>query len=350
MSNVAQEMEMKVISEDRKDLFRTARPANRPDINSHKLISDFSASEHFMSSAFHKFYEKSEVHSKGDCPIYEDPRVETLKSEWKFCPIMQKQYNYKCCIYFGLFRLKLQKILHSIPCHILVSLLVLIGVSIVVFQLFLASPEFAICRSDEDCENKCNNNTELSRNGTEQLVCGYVGLTHQCVRERDTTTDVGRILRIMTISILSIFLVEIAIKIFAFGLTFFKKCFEVFDAVVVIVSFTLDVMEFFFEERKLIILFGLLIILRLWKVVHVITSSFAAYEAMKKDKRKRKAKKQFKEEAEHHLGLMKEYDYAKCEIIRMRELLVGMDVNPFPPEYELTELEVSTAGCIPKAV
>ena len=337
----------KVISNDRIAFFRAARSNKRPDIDSNKLISDFSPAGNFQSPAFQRYSDEIEDPPKGTPLPLTDPRVEKLRNEWKYCPIMQKQFDYKCCIYLGLFRLKLQRILHSIPFHIIVSLLVIIDVLIVILELTVETRQLAHCRSEEDCLDKCNNTqthtqpqnyTEL-KNETEHLICGFVGLTHRCVLESEATPDVSRILSIMTITILSIFVLEVLIKLFAFGFGLFKKCFEVFDAIVILISFIIDVVHFFFEENELVILFELLIILRLWRIVRIITASIAAYNAVKEEEEEKKTKMKFDEEAKHYLSLIKEYECARCEIIRVRELLVAKREDPFPPEYRLTREE-----------
>ena len=339
---------IKEISNERKAFFRTARPNKRTDIDSNKLVTDFSAIENFKSTQFRKFSEKEQTKSESDdLRVYEE-RIEKLKNEWKYCPIIRNQFdNNKCCIYTGFFRLKLQKIIHSIPFHIIVSLLVIIDVLIVILELTIETRQLAFCSTESDCEDKCNcteTPTKAHKNETEHLVCGFVGLTHQCVLESQETPDVSRILSIVTITILSIFLVEILIKLFAFGIRFFKKCFEVFDAIVVITSFIFGVVQFFLEENEFLIFFELLIILRLWRIVRIITASIAAYNAVEEEKNENKLNTQFNEEAKNHLGLMKEYEFAKCEIIRIRELLITLKENPFPREYGITREEASCVG------
>ena len=351
--DLTSELGIEEICEDRKAYFRSARTNKRSDIDSNKLVPDFPATEKFNSTIFQKFSDINErpmsnTSDSRSLPIYVDPRIEKLKEEWKYCPCMQKQYDHnKCCIYTGFFRLKLQKILHGIPFHVIVSLLVIVDVLIVLLELTIDTRQLAMCSTEEDCVNQCNYTnmpTEMHKNETEHLVCGFKGLTHQCIPESEATPNVSRILSIMTITILSIFIVEILVKFFAFGFRLFKKCFEVFDALVILISFMIDIVHFFFEENEYIILFELLIILRLWRVVRIITASIAAYNAVKEEKDKKHTDSKFTEEANIYFSLMKEYEFAKCEIIRMREVLVAMKVNPFPHEYGLTKSEASYVG------
>ena len=83
---------------------------------------------------------------------------------------------------------------------------------------------------------------------------------------------VPKVLHFMSIGILSIFLIEIAVKVFVMRQDFFKSKMEVFDAVVVIVSFSLDVA--FANREGSSSGVGLLIILRLWRVVRILNGLY----------------------------------------------------------------------------
>ncbi|XP_070806548.1 voltage-gated hydrogen channel 1 [Pituophis catenifer annectens] len=77
-----------------------------------------------------------------------------------------------------------------------------------------------------------------------------------------------RVLHYLSLSILSLFLVEVSFKLFAYRLEFFHHKFEVLDALVVIVSFILDIVVLFQEHQFEAL--GLLILLRLWRVARII--------------------------------------------------------------------------------
>ena len=79
---------------------------------------------------------------------------------------------------------------------------------------------------------------------------------------------VPKVLHYMSIGILAVFMVELAVKIYAMGLDFFRHKMEVFDGIVVVVSFGLDVA--FANEENIKGSVGLLIILRLWRVTRVL--------------------------------------------------------------------------------
>uniref|UniRef100_A0A8D2BA47 Voltage-gated hydrogen channel 1 n=1 Tax=Sciurus vulgaris TaxID=55149 RepID=A0A8D2BA47_SCIVU len=71
-----------------------------------------------------------------------------------------------------------------------------------------------------------------------------------------------------SIAILVIFMMEIFLKIFVFRLEFFHHNFEILDAVVVLLSFILDIVLLFREHEFEAL--GLLILLRLWRVARII--------------------------------------------------------------------------------
>lgn len=72
----------------------------------------------------------------------------------------------------------------------------------------------------------------------------------------------------LSLALVTFFLVELGGKLFAYRLEFFDHKFEVFDGVVVIVSFVLDVVYIFREDAFDGV--GLLILLRLWRVARII--------------------------------------------------------------------------------
>lgn len=73
---------------------------------------------------------------------------------------------------------------------------------------------------------------------------------------------------IVFIAVLAMFLLEMLVKLMAFGLTFFRLFWELFDLAVIIVTFALDVlMQHSHSSTNGL---GLLIILRLWRVARVL--------------------------------------------------------------------------------
>lgn len=76
------------------------------------------------------------------------------------------------------------------------------------------------------------------------------------------------VLHYLSLAVLTFFMVELAGKLFAYRLEFFQHKFEVFDAVIVVVSFVLDVAFIFHEDAFAGM--NLLILLRLWRVARII--------------------------------------------------------------------------------
>lgn len=72
----------------------------------------------------------------------------------------------------------------------------------------------------------------------------------------------------MSLALVTFFVVELGGKLFAYRVEFFDHKFEVFDGVVVIVSFVLDVVYIFREDAFDGV--GLLILLRLWRVARIV--------------------------------------------------------------------------------
>ncbi|XP_045079211.1 voltage-gated hydrogen channel 1-like [Coregonus clupeaformis] len=72
----------------------------------------------------------------------------------------------------------------------------------------------------------------------------------------------------LSLALLTFFMVELAGKLFAYRLEFFHHKFEVFDGLVVIVSFILDIVYIASEDA--FDGMGLLILLRLWRVARIV--------------------------------------------------------------------------------
>ncbi|NXP25481.1 HVCN1 protein, partial [Scytalopus superciliaris] len=79
---------------------------------------------------------------------------------------------------------------------------------------------------------------------------------------------IPKVFHYLSLSILTIFLVEVGFKVFVYRREFFHHKFEVLDGAVVVVSFVLDVVLIFHEHDFEAV--GLLILLRLWRVARII--------------------------------------------------------------------------------
>lgn len=70
-----------------------------------------------------------------------------------------------------------------------------------------------------------------------------------------------------SIALLGVFLVEVTLKIYAYGRTFFQNIEEMIDAVIIIVSFVLDLI---FIDNSLLKFLGVIIFLRLWRILRIV--------------------------------------------------------------------------------
>uniref|UniRef100_A0A7M6DQ29 Voltage-gated hydrogen channel 1 n=2 Tax=Clytia hemisphaerica TaxID=252671 RepID=A0A7M6DQ29_9CNID len=129
----------------------------------------------------------------------------------------------------GRFRQQLSDTLHHHYFQIIICVLVLLDTAVVVTEIMVDSS-----RSHSKSEHL----------ETAEFALHYVSLT-----------------------ILSIFMFEITLKIFAMGLKFLKHKFEIFDAIIVSVSFFLDV---FLSSGGLKDGVEFLVLLRLWRITRII--------------------------------------------------------------------------------
>lgn len=86
--------------------------------------------------------------------------------------------------------------------------------------------------------------------------------------EADHGKIAPQVFHYLSLALLTFFMVELAGKIFAYRLEFFKHKFEVFDGIVVVVSFILDIVYISREDAFDGV--GLLILLRLWRVARIV--------------------------------------------------------------------------------
>lgn len=77
-----------------------------------------------------------------------------------------------------------------------------------------------------------------------------------------------KVFHYLSLALITFFMVELLGKLYAFRLEFFLHKFEVFDGIVVLVSFVLDVVYIFHEDAFNAM--GLIILLRLWRVARII--------------------------------------------------------------------------------
>ncbi|XP_051541380.1 voltage-gated hydrogen channel 1-like isoform X1 [Myxocyprinus asiaticus] len=86
--------------------------------------------------------------------------------------------------------------------------------------------------------------------------------------EADHHRIAPQVFHYLSLALLTFFMVELSGKIYAYRLEFFRHKFEVFDGIVVVVSFILDIV--YISKEDAFDAMGLLILLRLWRVARII--------------------------------------------------------------------------------
>ncbi|XP_068101554.1 voltage-gated hydrogen channel 1 [Hyperolius riggenbachi] len=141
---------------------------------------------------------------------------------------------------------------------------------------------------------------------------------------------IPEIFHYLSVSVLSFFLLEIAGKLYAFRLEFFHHKFEVFDAVIVIISFIIDVV--YITREDVFSAVGLLILLRLWRVARIVNGVILSVKSGAEEKINK-----LKEKQETLLARVSQLEQ-QCtqqeqEIERLQKLL--QQNNIFPEPYEV---------------
>lgn len=136
------------------------------------------------------------------------------------------------------------------------------------------------------------------------------------------------VLHYMSIGILSIFIVEITAKIYAFRKEFFLHKLEVFDAIVVILSFGLDIA--FRNSTGAINGSGLIIILRLWRVARILNGIVLSVKTQAEHKLSKEV--HLREAVEQELAKCRDYCAAlEQEVESLRSLLKMNNIKELPP-------------------
>lgn len=86
----------------------------------------------------------------------------------------------------------------------------------------------------------------------------------------------------LSLAVLTFFVVEILGKLYAYRLEFFHHKFEILDAVVVIISFVIDIV--YIAHENIFQAVGLLILLRLWRVARIINGIIVSIKKTAEEK------------------------------------------------------------------
>ncbi|GFO25911.1 voltage-gated hydrogen channel 1 [Plakobranchus ocellatus] len=99
----------------------------------------------------------------------------------------------------------------------------------------------------------------------------HTGSDHHDEHHHTNKEKAQHVLHMLSLAILSVFMVEVCLKIFVERSHLLKQKAEVFDAIVVIISFTLDVIFTFVSVSSAASdAAGLMVLLRLWRVTRII--------------------------------------------------------------------------------
>ncbi|XP_063820467.1 voltage-gated hydrogen channel 1 [Pseudophryne corroboree] len=140
---------------------------------------------------------------------------------------------------------------------------------------------------------------------------------------------VPEVFHYLSISVLSFFLLEIVGKLYAFRLEFFHHKFEVFDAVIVVISFIIDVV--YITREDVFNAVGLLILLRLWRVARIVNGVILSVKSQAEEKINK-----LKEKQETLLArvaqLEQQCTHQEEEIVRLQTLLQQNNIFPEPKD------------------
>lgn len=156
-----------------------------------------------------------------------------------------------------------------------------------------------------------------------------------------------KVIHSLSIFILCLFLVEVAAKLYAYRLRFFYHKLEVFDAIVVIVSFGLDVA--YQDPESSARGAGLIIVLRLWRVARLLNGIVLAVKSQAERQLAREAKLREKLMQD----LLRNRDYCNAleqEIDSLRNLLNTNGIRNLPPTVVVSEQPKDCGGNIPSAM
>ncbi|KAH9389996.1 Voltage-gated hydrogen channel 1 [Tyrophagus putrescentiae] len=150
------------------------------------------------------------------------------------------------------FREELARVLNSYRFHIAILVLVgfdcllVFGALIIDLRLFTTHPH---CNVSDPANHK------------------------QLTEEHHTLETIEKILHFTSIGLLGLFVVEVILKLIAFGVHFFYKFEELIDAIIIIISFVLDIV---FINNEFLKFMGVLIFLRLWRIVRIVHAIITA--------------------------------------------------------------------------
>lgn len=188
----------------------------------------------------------------------------------------------------------MQVVLHSNYFHLIVILLIILDVVVVLFELLLDVgalgnivclgdnfvEQLEFCHFHEESRAVCAPSPRLilsdqylrSEQTQVECKCGFRGGRRICVpRAEGKGVDPDLILHSISLFIVTLFVLEVVFKLAVFRLKYFTDKYEVFDGIIILVSWILDIASLLEEEAFKAA--SLLILLRLWRIIRVINGS-----------------------------------------------------------------------------
>lgn len=213
-------------------------------------------------------------------------------------------------------REKLHELMETQIFHIAVLVLVIIDCILVIVELVI------------DIE-------VLSQEG------GQCNATETDKEEKEVTA--ANVLHYLSIGILSIFMIELLIKIPVFRMEFFRSKLEVFDGIIIVISFVLDIVSLVYEEQFAVL--QLLVLLRLWRIVRVVNGVILSVETQAK--KKIEQQKHLRAEVEHEMEKFRRYCAAQekeIEVLRntlnQHGIHIDDDYVAEKPKFSLNQVSV----------
>ncbi|CAL1534320.1 unnamed protein product [Lymnaea stagnalis] len=153
------------------------------------------------------------------------------------------------------------------------------------------------------------------------------------------------IFHVSSVTILSLFMIEIAVRIYVMRLSIFKHKLELFDALVVIVSFCLDIIYLGRDDAANSA--GLLILLRLWRVTRILNGIVMSVK--KNAENDLRHEKMLREQIEKELEITRKTCLEKdLEISKLQNSLVAFQSGDGPQkqnfEIETPKQETGEPG------
>ncbi|XP_065194473.1 voltage-gated hydrogen channel 1-like [Sycon ciliatum] len=230
---------------------------------------------------------------------------------------------------------------YSQKVQIFIVVLVVLDCTIVLTELLIDLGIIVknLCEHDSDCPllsispNGTINTTETEGyykcfKNLEQTKCEFHDGKKRCLSE-DISPDIdpAYVLHIFGIVVLALFLVEIILKLYALGLEFFHHKLEVFDAFIVIISFSLDVAVSGNEDAWEGV--ELLILLRLWRVARIANGVIIS------------VKKEAEKKAEHLQGKVEAFQE---EVRKLKEKLAKAKLKGYTADEDSDNEATPSSG------